>query len=137
MLKSAQSKSAKHFSKKCLVLLKKVPSTFQRTLYTFNVCVKSPGKVLKTFCPKISERKEKIFKMFPNTQSVCSHNLTQPWPGTDWTEVIQYRSQMSRMKAKGGCPEYKRNVYICSFILQLLLLLLLHLLLFLLPSLTW
>ena len=58
MLKSAQSKSTKHFSKKCLVLLKKVPSTFQRTLYTFNVCVKSPRKVLKTFCPKISEKKE-------------------------------------------------------------------------------
>ena len=64
MLKSAQSKSAKHFSKKCLVLLKKVPSTFQRTLYTFNVCVKSPGKVLKTFCPKISEIKKKYLKCF-------------------------------------------------------------------------
>ena len=64
MLKSAQSKSAKHFSKKCLVLLKKVPSTFQRTLYTFNVCVKSPGKVLKTFCPNISEKKRKQLKKF-------------------------------------------------------------------------
>ena len=63
MLKSAQSKSAKHFLKKCLVLLKIVPSPFQRTLYTFNVCVKSPGKVLKTICPKISEEK-KYLKCF-------------------------------------------------------------------------
>ena len=70
MLKSAQSKSAKHFSKKGLVLLKKVPSTFQRTLYTFNVCVKSPGKVLKTFCPKISEEKKYIYLKYFQTRKV-------------------------------------------------------------------
>ena len=62
--------------------------------------------------------------MFPNTQSVFSHNLTQLWPGTDWTEVLRYKSQMRRMKAKVVCPEYKRIVYIWSFIIQLLLLLL-------------
>ena len=70
VLKSAQSKGAKHFSKKCLVLLKKVPSTFQRTLYTFNVCVKSPGKVLKTFCPKISEKRKKYIQKCFQTRKV-------------------------------------------------------------------
>ena len=136
MLQSAQSKNAKQFPKKCLELKKKVPRTFQGPFYTFNVCVKSPGKVLERFCPKMSERK-KYLKKIPKMQSVCSHNLIPPWPGTDWTEVIKYKSQMSRMKAKVGCPEYKRIVYMWSFILQLLLLLLLLLLLFLLPSLTW
>ena len=56
---STFQKSALYFEKKKVIntLKKKVPSTFQRTLYTINVCVKSPGKVLKTFCPKISEEK--------------------------------------------------------------------------------
>ena len=73
MLKSAQ-KCSKVLNQKVLstfqkvllkkVLLKKVPSPFQRTLYTFNVCVKSPRKVLKTFCLKISEEKKKYLKCF-------------------------------------------------------------------------
>ena len=56
VLKSAQLKIAKHFSKKCLV--QKMLSTFQRSLYMFNVCVKSSLKVLETFCPKTSERRK-------------------------------------------------------------------------------
>ena len=85
MLKSAQKclkvptqKVLSTFSKKCLVLKKEeVLSTFQRTFYTYSLCVKSPGKVLETFCPKISERRKylkcvQIRKFFVGT-TLLSH----------------------------------------------------------------
>ena len=98
VLKSAQ----KCPIKKSSALFKKVLSTFQRALYTYNVCVKRPRKVLITFCPKISERKNLKWVQ----TSVCSYNLTRPWPGTDWNNVIQYKSQMSWIKAKVVYPAY-------------------------------
>ena len=70
--------------------LKQISVLFSKHFYT---------QMLTHFDLMFLKKRKNMIKC-SNMQSVCSHNLIQQWPATDWTELIPYKSQMSRMKVK-------------------------------------